>query len=226
MADSQGRTGTAANLIYAELRQDIVSLRRKPGDPILEKVIAVAHGVSRTPVREALLRLADEQLVEIRPQSGTFVGRIPIGALPERILVRKVLEELTSSLAAQRARREQVAGLHELVDDQRRLAAAGDRDRFHEADEAFHAAIADAAGHPGIWTLIQQVKVQVDRLRRLSLPVPGRMRHTADEHAAVVTAIEAGDAARAAASMGAHVHALQASIGDLRDLNPSFFVEG
>jgi DNA-binding GntR family transcriptional regulator len=226
LVDSQARTGTAANTIYAELRRDIISLRRKPGDPILEREIALAHGVSRTPVREALLRLADEQLVEIRPQSGTFVGRIPVRALPEHILVRKALEELTARLAAENARREQVAGLDELIERQRKLAEAGDRDRFHEADEAFHAAVADAAGHPGIWTLIQQVKVQVDRLRRLSLPVPGRMRRTVDEHAAVVRAIEAGDPARAAERMAAHVHGLQTSIGDLRDLNPGYFVEG
>jgi DNA-binding GntR family transcriptional regulator len=222
----QTRSGTAANLIYAELRQDIVALRRRPGEPILEKEIALARGVSRTPVREALLRLADEQLVEIRPQSGTFVGRIPIDALPERILVRTALEELIARLAAQHAQRDQVAGLRAIVDRQRELAAQGDRDRFHESDEAFHAAIADAAGHPGIWTLIQQVKVQVDRLRRLTLPVPGRMRQIVREHGAVVDAIEAGDPAHAVTCMSAHLHALRTSIGDIRDLNPGFFVEG
>src|SRR6266705_3446834 len=139
------------------VKAEIVLMRRKPGAPIIEREIASSYGVSRTPVREAVLRLADEALVDIFPQSGTFVARIPLASLPEAILVRKALEQLTARLAAQSASREQVTELHALIDRQRRLARLGDRDRFHEADEAFHAVIADAAGHPGIWALIQQV---------------------------------------------------------------------
>ena len=84
------------------------------------------------------------------------------------------------------------------------------------ADEAFHAAIAEIAGHPGIWALIQQVKLQVDRYRRLTLPVPGRMRLVLDEHRAIVAAIEARDGAGAAAAMSVHLDGLSASIGDVR----------
>ena len=124
--------------------------------------------------------------MEIFPQSGTFVTRIPIAALPEAILVRKALEELTAREAAQNAAADQVAALKQLIDRQQKLARQGDKNRFHEADDAFHAAIADAACHPGIWRLILQVKLQLDRYRRLTLPVPGRMIRVVDEHAAVV----------------------------------------
>ena len=220
------RAGNAAHLVHRELRDDIVSMRRKPGEPIVEREIALAHGVSRTPVREALLRLAGEELVEIFPQSGTFVARIPVAALPEAILMRTALEQTTARLAAERADVGHVARLHELLESQRRVEARADGDRFHEADEAFHAAIAEAAGHPGIWRFIEQVKMQVDRYRRLTLPVPGRMRRVLKEHAAIVAAVEAHDAAGAAAAMAAHLEALRASIGDVRDLNPDFFVDG
>src|SRR5262249_31293402 len=101
-----------------------------------------------------------------------------------------------------------------------------DGNRFHEADEAFHAAIAEAAGHPGIWRFIEQVKVQIDRYRRLTLPVPGRMRRVIEEHAAIVAAIEKHDGPDAAAAMAAHLEGLRASIGDVRDLNPDYFVDG
>lgn len=222
----RGRANRAAHLVYQELRDDIVSMRREPGQPISEKEIALARGISRTPVREALLRLADEQLVEIFPQSGTFVSRIPIKVLPEAILVRRALEELTARLAAERASPEHVALLHETVERQRAMSERGDRNGFHEADEAFHAVIAEAAGHPGIWQLIQQVKVQVDRYRRLTLPVPGRMSQVLDEHAAVVEAVESHHAERAAAAMAAHLEALSASIADVRELNPNYFIDG
>ncbi len=217
------RSHTAAKLIYRALRDDIVAMRMPPGEPINEKAVALKHGVSRTPVREALLRLSGEHLVEIFPQSGTFVTRIPIAALPEAILVRKALEELTARDAAHNAAADQVTALRQSIDLQQRLAHQGDRNRFHDADDAFHAAIADAAGHPGIWRLILQVKLQLDRYRRLTLPVPGRMTRVVDEHAAVVVAVAAQDAAAASAAMAAHLDGLSASIRDVRDLNPKYF---
>ena len=86
-----------------DLRDELVSLQRRPGEAISEAEIALSYGVSRTPVREAILKLADEGLVDIFPQSGIFVSRIPLAALPEAIIVRKALEETTARMAAQRA---------------------------------------------------------------------------------------------------------------------------
>ncbi len=220
---AQARSQTAANLVYRALREDIVAMRISPGQPINEKAVALDHSVSRTPVREALLRLAGERLVEIFPQSGTFVSRIPIAALPEAILVRKALEELTARRAAENAGPAQVAILRQFIDRQQKLERRGDRDGFHAADDGFHAAIAEIAGHPGIWRLIEQVKMQVDRYRRLTLPVPGRMGRVVDEHAAVVAAVAAGDPQQASATMTAHLDGLSAGIAGVRDLNPEYF---
>jgi GntR family transcriptional regulator, rspAB operon transcriptional repressor len=217
------RAATAAKVIHRRLRADIVSMRRNSGEAVSEKEIAARHGVSRTPVREALLRLADERLIDIVPQSGTFVARIPVAALPEAIMVRKALEQLTAGLAARHAERSDIARLHDLLQTQRRTAAAGDRDRFYEADEAFHAAIADAAGYPGIWLLVLQVKMQVDRYRRLTLPVAGRMTQVVKEHKKIVAAIEARDPDGAAAAVAEHLDRLRASIGDVRDRYPDYF---
>jgi GntR family transcriptional regulator, rspAB operon transcriptional repressor len=220
---AQARNRTAAALVHRALRDDIIAMRIAPGDPISEKSVAISHGISRTPVREALLRLASEHLVEIFPQSGTFVARIPLAMLPEAILVRKALESVTVRAATDRADAVRIGSLRRLIDAQKELERRGDRDRFHAADDAFHAAIADVAGHPGIWQLIEQVKVQVDRFRRLTLPVPGRMGRVVDEHAAVVAAMMAGNADQAVAAMIAHLDGLSASIEDVRDINPSYF---
>jgi DNA-binding GntR family transcriptional regulator len=219
----QARSRTAATLVYRVLRTDIIAMRVSPGQAINEKAVALEHGVSRTPVREALLRLAGDRLVEIFPQSGTFVTRIPIAALPEAIMVRKALEDLTVRRATERIDRERTATLRGIVDRAHKLELSGDYDGFHAADEAFHAFIAETAGHPGIWQLIEQVKVQVDRYRRLTLPVPGRMGRVVVEHAALVAAMATGDPDKASAAMAAHLDGLIASIRDVRDLNPDYF---
>jgi len=209
--------------IYGDLRAELISLKRPPGDPISEAELARTYGMSRTPVREAVRKLADEGLVEIFPQSGTFAARIPLAALPEAIVIRKALEETSARLAAGRAQRSQVIALFAHLERQREAARLGDRDAFHLADEAFHCAIAEAAGYRGIWTLVEQVKVHVDRYRRLTLPQAGRMARAIAEHSAIAAAIEAGAAARAAQKMGLHLDGLLADIPGIRRLNPEYF---
>jgi GntR family transcriptional regulator, rspAB operon transcriptional repressor len=221
----RARTSTVSARVYQELRADIVAMRRKPGEPISEKEISGAYGVSRTPVREAVLRLADEGLIEIFPQSGTYVGRIPLSVLPDAIIVRKALEEAAARYAAERATPDQIAALQVLIERQRVLAAAADSDNFHAADEEFHAAIAEVAGHPRIWSVIQQVKVRIDRYRRITLPTLGRMTRVVEEHGAIVAAIEAHDPERAVRMMRFHLDGLDASIEDIRNLAPDFFIE-
>lgn len=217
------RTATASARIYSELRSELVSLQRRPGEAISEAEIALAYGVSRTPVREAILRLSDEGLVEIFPQSGIIVSRIPLAALPEAILIRKALEETTARLAAERAAPSQILNLHAILERQREADAAGDRDAFHQSDEAFHATIAEIAGYPGIWTLIQHVKVHIDRYRRLTLPQAGRMARVVAEHAAILTGIEAHDPAAARAAMEGHLERLLGDISATQHTNPEFF---
>src|ERR1700719_3394293 len=102
------RAETASAAVYRVLRQEITWLKRKPGEPIVEKDIALAQSVSRTPVREALLRLGAEGLVDTVSKSGTFVARISLSALPEAIVVRKALEQVTARAAAMHARRSDV----------------------------------------------------------------------------------------------------------------------
>src|SRR5438045_8913752 len=88
-SDGVPRNETASIAMYRRLRQEIMWLQRKPGEPIVEKDIALTQGVSRTPVREALLRLVSERLVDTLPKLGTMGARIPLTKFPETILVRK-----------------------------------------------------------------------------------------------------------------------------------------
>ena len=217
------RAATAASRIYLELRAELVSLQRRPGEPVSEAEIALFYGVSRTPVREAILKLADEGLVEVFPQSGIFVSRIPLAALPEAIIVRRALEATTAQMAAERATASQILALHSILERQREANAEKDREAFHQADEKFHATIAEVAGYPGIWTLIQQVKVHVDRYRRLTLPQQGRIPRVIAEHEAVLNAIEAHDPAGARIAMESHLENLLSNISTTQTINPGFF---
>lgn len=217
------RSATAASRIYADLRAELVSLRRRPGEAISEAEIALCYGVSRTPVREAILKLSDEGLVEIFPQSGINVSRIPIAALPEAIVVRRALEETTTRMTAERATASQILALRSLLERQREADAAGDRAAFHQADETFHATIAEIAGYPGIWRLIQQVKVNVDRFRLLTLPQAGRMATVIAEHELILSAIEAHKPDEAVIAMAKHIERLLGDIAAIKHLNPEFF---
>lgn len=170
--------------------------------------------MSRTPVREAVLRLTDEGLVEVFPQSGTFVARIPYGDLPEAIVIRKALETSAVRMATERLTRSQQLSLASIIEQQREAAEAGDTEQFHLADEAFHSRIAQISGYPGIWRLVLQVKTQVDRFRQLTLLMPKRMFIVVADHEAVLDRMIAGDPEGAAAALGEHLDAVLPALSD------------
>ncbi|MDN3722245.1 GntR family transcriptional regulator [Roseibium salinum] len=155
-----------------------------------KKEITEKYGISRTPVREAILRLAEEHLVDVFPKSGTFVARIPVAELREAIVARKALEEVCVREATSRATKSQLMELRAIIQREQELADSGDEQAFHAADNAFHAGIASASGYPGIWQMIEKIRLQVERYRRLTLPQKGRMQLIVSEHTAVLDAME------------------------------------
>lgn len=215
---------TAATAVYRELHAAIVSMQLKPGTPLNEKALTERFGISRTPVREALIRLVEDGLVNIYPQSGTFVAPIPTSLIPEAVVIRKALEGATVEKAANCATAEDVARLDEILARQRFLAERQDMNGFHEADETFHETVADIAGYPGIWNYMKPVKVQIDRARRMTLPALGRMQHVIGEHEIIRDAIAAHDATAACDAMKIHLSAVIPDVEQLRDTFPDCFV--
>jgi DNA-binding GntR family transcriptional regulator len=210
--------------IYSDLRQRIVNVEMLPGTRIVEHDIAAEYGVSRTPVHEAVQRLAEEGLIEVMPRVGTFVARIPLDALEEAMLVRTALELAIVENAAKRNTPEHVAKLRDILVEQRASAKAGDTAGFHQADEAFHATLADMSGHPGVWPLILQAKTQIDRYRRLTLPLPGRMERVVDQHEAVLHAVETGHPRKALDAMRDHLDHVLSVPENAHTMQPEFFV--
>lgn len=220
----EGAALSASKRVYQVLRQRILDLEMAPGDRIIELDIAAEHGLSRTPVHEAVQRLADEGLVEIRQRVGTFVARIPIDGLEEAMLVRTALEVAVVERAAAKIQPAQLAQLVDILAQQAQATERRDMPSFHRTDEAFHALLADIAGFPGIWRTIQQSKTQVDRFRRLTLPLEGRMPEVMAEHHAVLRALQAGQPAQAAAAMREHLDQVLPIIEITRAFRPDYFV--
>lgn len=218
-------TITLADMLYQELHTAILYMELLPGTPISEAAIAEERGVSRTPVREAVLRLAEEQLVEVVPKSGTFVARIPLSALPQAQIARRALENATVCAATKCATDSDFLELMSLIKDQKKLAAEGNPSAFHSVDEAFHEAIARIGKLPSLWRLTLQVKAQVDRFRCLELPEEGRMAAVAIEHECIVEAMQARDVDRAAAKMEMHLSGLQLRFAVGYENYPDYYIK-
>lgn len=213
-----------SQLVYRDLLQAIISMKLVPGTPILEREITQRYGISRTPVREAVLRLARDRLVDVVPKSGTFVARIPFSDLREAIVARRALEAVTVRAATEKASESQIMELRAIVQRQRETAEAGQEEAFHHADDAFHAAIAAAGRLPGIWDMIRQIRIQVERYRRLTLPQPGRMMLVVSEHGAVLDAMARRNADEAVERMTLHLNKLKLDTAVFRDLWPDYFI--
>ncbi|WP_455270940.1 GntR family transcriptional regulator [Rhizobium herbae] len=222
-ATAKLRRVTAGTAIYERLHSAITSLQMPPGMPLQEKKIAEEFGVSRTPVREALLRLAEAGLVDIFPQSGTFVSLVPVSAIPEAVVIRKSLEGTTVETASAIATPADIAKLDAIIARQRVHAAHNETSLFHEQDEAFHETIAGIAGYPGIWAILKTVKIQIDRARRLTLPALGRMENVIEEHVTIRNAIAAHDAEGARTAMMHHLSAVIPDVAELRIMHPDYF---
>lgn len=213
-----------SEVVYRDLRRAIIAMELTPGTPIVEKEITERYGISRTPVREAVLKLAEDRLVDVVPKSGTFVSRIPISVLREALVARRALEEVTVRAATARASESQIMQLRAIVQRQQEMADKGDEQAFHRADEDFHAEIAAAGRFPGIWDMIQQIRIQIERYRRLTLPQKGRMQLVIGEHIAVLEAISNRQSDQAVLRMHEHLNKLQLELAVFRDLWPEYFV--
>ncbi|RDJ20796.1 GntR family transcriptional regulator [Bosea caraganae] len=223
-AQAPAGRATASSFVQDELRRAILAMELRPGMPLVEKELTARFGISRTPVREALIRLKEEGLVEIFPQSGTFVARIPAAAIPEAVFIRQALEGAAVELATQRASAAEIAGLDATIARLHEAQEAGDQGAFHLADEAFHETIAGIAGYPGVWRIAHAAKSQIDRCRRMTLPVPGRMEKVIHEHLVILDAMRRRDGKAAEAAMRTHLGMLLPELVIMQAQNPGYFI--
>ena len=209
--------------IAQALRDAIVTLELKPGDTVSESDIATRFGVSRQPVREAFIQLSEQGLVRVRPQRSTEIVRISIRDVLNARFVRAALEVAVVRKAAEQGASLKPDTFDEVFARQTAASDANDYRAFHLQDDAFHRMIARIAGHEYVWKLIDAQKIQMDRVRYLSLALG--MPVTIEEHRAIARAILAGDLDEAEALMRAHLYKIDTTIHQIRDLNREYFAD-
>jgi DNA-binding GntR family transcriptional regulator len=196
---------SAARRVETELRRAIVALELPPGARISEHDIAARHGVSRQPVREALIALQRTQLVEVLPQRGTIVVKISAQKMREARFVREALEIAVVRRACEHFDPAVRLRIDDLLDLQLKVARRDDHAAFQHYDELFHIALTEGAGCPLAWAAVKDVKAHMDRVCQLTLPGAAAMRPLVDQHRAIMAAIDRRNAAAAEQAMRHHL---------------------
>ena len=206
------------------LRDAIVRGRLLPGTALSEAAISAELGISRTPTREALALLADEQLVVIYPQVKTIVAPVRRSLIDEGRFVRSTLECANHAELVMKITAPQLADLAALIKAQRKAAAAGDAETFFELVEAMHRSLFEYAGHGHVWTMLQGVKWHFDRVRWLLLErVAYHARRAQQEHEAIMDRLVARDAAGLTKAVSQHVNAISQHMQELDDRAPGAY---
>jgi DNA-binding GntR family transcriptional regulator len=229
MATDKDRTGKTPRLSVRDqtletLRRRIISLQLPPGEPLSENELAQELGVSRTPVRESLILLREEGLVQVFPQIGSFVSLVDLGRVAEAQFVREAIE--CASLADLVVDATGIAGLRNILASQREAEASGDHEEFFRLDEDFHRELLRLAGHESAWTAVNSAKAHLDRARRLSLLEARPVSTLIEQHTAVVDAIEAKNLADAHDSLRIHLRAVFEDVKRIQASTPELFSDG
>lgn len=215
----------AAEQVYRLLRNEIITCRLAPYEAISENRICRMFGISRSPVRVAVTRLAEDGLIEIFPQRGTFVAPIKMQQVREAHFTRLALEVALAQEAARHWTEDFARDIRENLKQQLNHAGQGDSASFFLDNEAFHQIIARAARLEGVWATVQTVKTSWDRISHVANRVPAHTTITLNEHRSIADALDKRDPAEAAKTMATHLQSVDHAIARLQPLHKDYFVE-
>lgn len=194
-----------AERVYRYLRNRIRELELPPGARVEKNEIAQQCGVSRAPVSEAIARLAADGLVDVFPQSGSFVAPIRAQDIRESMMIRMGLEVEAVALVTAIATPALFARLDANLAGQASAVRAGNMQRLDDLDEDFHAIILGELKVKRVQRLVEAARAVLDRPRFQALPAEGRPKATLNEHRRIVDAMRTRDPAFAAAAMCVHL---------------------
>ena len=218
--------GSLANRTYLALRESILNLSYRPGEALRKGEICEVLGVSRSPVAEAITRLAGEGLVDVVPQAGTYVARFSMDEIREGAFLREAIELAAVESVAETITEEQLIQLRRNLRVQEALVADGDYAGFYKLDGEMHEMILSFTGFRKLGQVADTAWVHVNRARQLVLPMTGRVAETLDEHRAILAAIEARDGEAARVAMRRHLGRLVTFLEPLEKSHPELFEPG
>jgi DNA-binding GntR family transcriptional regulator len=205
----RNENGSQSVEAYARIREKIINLELLPAAPIEENALMEELGLGRTPIREALQRLALENLVVVYPRRGTLVADLNLSDLQKIFELRLELEPFAARLAAERASAEQIATMHALFTGADEILHTGNNRQLIQLDHRAHELLAQAAHNEFLEETLERLYGHVLRLWYVSLNKVSRLREAIEEHRDIIAAVEAHDGERAATIMRAHVSGFQ-----------------
>lgn len=216
--------GSLGQRVYQSLQQAILTLTYRPGEIIRKPEICDRLGVSRSPVADAVARLAADGLVDVIPQAGTFVARLSMTDIREGAFIREAIEVAAAELVASRITDTQLRDLRRNLMMQEALVADGDQQGFMRLDAQMHEMLLSFTGFPRLAQVSDTAWLNVNRARQLILPVEGRLQATLGEHRAILAALEARDPAAARIALQQHLRQLLTYLQPLERERPDLFL--
>ena len=213
---------TARDYAFRVLRDNIVSLELKPGTLISENEMAMELGLSRTPVREAIIDLAKVSIIETIPQRGSYVALIDTKMVEESRFLRKVLDEAVIEVACDIANSASIEAMEENVHLQEFYLEKSDTNRIFELDNAFHKLIYSAAQKDIIYDIRSTMMLHFDRVRTLSVEAVKDMKIVGD-HRGMLEAIKGHDKEAAVALVEKHLGRYRVDETQIREEFPAYF---
>jgi DNA-binding GntR family transcriptional regulator len=212
-----------ADAVYGELKEAILSGALEPGSLIDKAGLCEKLRVSRFPVSAAVSRLAYDRLVDVEPQHGSFVTRISLNDVRERLFIRSALEGEIAAEAARRMTRADKDALAANLKQEAAAVADEDRATFYALDVAFHRILTARLGMARADDVLESLRVHLERTRRLTMSTSGQLRASLKEHTAIAAAIEAEDASAAREAMKHHLTITGARLETLAKQQPDLF---
>ncbi|BES83717.1 GntR family transcriptional regulator [Pectobacterium araliae] len=209
--------------IYRVLRKDIVECTIPPGKLLSEKEISVRFDVSRQPVREAFIKLAEAGLVQIMPQRGTFVMKISEQRVADARFIRQALECAIVRRAAEMVTDRQLLTLEHNLRRQELAAQNNQVREFLSLDDSFHQLLTQIANCPLAWETIESIKATMDRVRFLSLSQISPPPNLIQQHYLIFSALKARDPDAAEKAIREHLQEMIYSITPIAQQNSDWF---
>ncbi|MGL6100221.1 MAG: GntR family transcriptional regulator [Fusobacteriaceae bacterium] len=212
--------------IYRVLRENIMNLNLKPGDTIGEIDLSKALSVSRTPLREAIVQLVEERLIEVFPQKGSLVSKIDLRMVEEAIFVRETCESRILKMACQDENRDKlIIKLKKNIEYQKIiLNFKGDLHEFFILDNEFHYILFEHYDKKNSWKAIKRLSTHYDRLRLLDALENINIEATLNQHIKIVELIRNGDEKLIDRLVENHLLKYKDVIGEYKLKYPEYFL--
>ena len=215
---------TSSETIYDTLKDEIIFLKRKPGEEIDQDEISKRFDVSRSPVRDALMRLRSDALVVMRPQRGCWVSRIDLGRVDDECFFRLALEKSVIERYRSFMKPSDITRLEYFIALQKEAMEGGDTVGFYNADDDMHAIFFEATGLMRIWQLILRETGNHRRVRILSMGSRDVLQKNINQHEELVDALKKKDFTLAVTLETEHLSKLKYEVEGLIQANPGYFI--